>query len=274
MTNGKTFLENTIIFDKGLSLEAIGLYAILKHYSTISDFQIRRDHIKSISGYGETAFRRVWKELKDTSLLLENKKRINGKFEYEFTLSTSDKTTKKANEPRKTSNKKINKEEVVEDLEGQISIDDMSNKDIKISLKNDVQSPEAKELSLEEQISKETGCTHEVAQSSVKYAKEKGANNIKSYAIASINKGFTCASTSGEANTYRSNYASNNSTSFNNFEPRDRSNGNADGNMTYEEIEAQLLGWYNNEPEEIEKTQESTAYDFLKKYGIGSAITN
>ena len=76
MTNGKTFLENTIIFDKGLSLEAIGLYAIIKHYSTISDFQIRRDHIKSVSGYGETAFRRVWKELKDTNLLLEDKKEL------------------------------------------------------------------------------------------------------------------------------------------------------------------------------------------------------
>ena len=71
MTKGNTYLENTILFDKKLSLEGIGLYAILKHYSTIPNFQIQREHIKLISGYGETAFRRVWKELKEANLLIE-----------------------------------------------------------------------------------------------------------------------------------------------------------------------------------------------------------
>ena len=44
--------------------------------------------------------------------------------------------------------------------------------------------------------------------------------------------------------------------------------------MTYEEIEAQLLGWYNDESEEVEEIQENTGYDFLKKYGIDSSISN
>lgn len=86
MTKGKTFVENSVIFDKGLSLEAIGLYAILKHYSTIPNFEIKREHIKSISGYGETAFRRVWKELKSADLLIETKYRVKGEFKFKFSL--------------------------------------------------------------------------------------------------------------------------------------------------------------------------------------------
>ena len=157
MTNGKTFLENTIIFDKGLSLEAIGLYAIIKHYSTISDFQIRRDHIKSVSGYGETAFRRVWKELKNTNLLLEHKKRINGKFEYEFTLSTEECSTAKEIKKSKKEDFKI--------LDRQVTIEEA----------------ETKESTLEEQIADETSAPIEEVKEAIKYAKDNNARDIKAY---------------------------------------------------------------------------------------------
>lgn len=250
MTNGKTFLENTIIFDKSLSLEAIGLYAILKHYSTISNFQIQRDHIKSVSGYGETAFRRVWKELKDSSILVENKTRIKGKFEYKFTLSTSDKTTKESNKPKKSSpKKKDEKSENVEVLEGQYSIDDM----LIGSTETPSQASEGKEVTLEDSIIEATGCTPEVAQASVEYAKGKGVKNIKAYAIASIKGGFTGspASIKTEINPLK----------FNNFEPRE---------YDYDDLEKKLIGW---DKEEVEEIQESTSYDFLKKYDIGSAVT-
>lgn len=253
MTNGKTIIENTIIFDKGLSLEAIGLYAIIKHYSTISNFKIRRDHIKSVSGYGETAFRRVWKELKDTNLLLEHKKRINGKFKYEFTLSTKNFSTEK--ETKKIQHKK----------------EDFKTLDEQVAIEESLQASEAKEANLIDSIIKATGCTIEVAKSSIDYAKQHDANNIKAYAIASINRGFTVACAPNQDNTYRSNYTSNNSKRFNNFETRYRSNRNFYGNMTYEEIESQLLSWYNGEPEEI---GESSGYELLKEYGIDSAIAN
>lgn len=225
MTNGKTFLENTIIFDKGLSLEAIGLYAILKHYSTISDFQIRRNHIKSVSGYGETSFRRVWKELKDSNLLLEHKKRINGKFEYEFTLSTSDRAIKEDNTPKKSTPKKVKTEEKVEILEGQVSIDDMSSVDSENSLQTDVQASESKELTLEEEIVKETSAPIEEVKEAVEYAKDNNARDITAYVKKCL-----------ENNWHKSKRAESkgiNPLKFNNFEARQ---------YDYDSLESQLLG--------------------------------
>lgn len=142
-----------------------------------------------------------------------------------------------------------------------------------ISVEEALQACENKELTLVDSIIETTGCNTEVAQASIDYAKAKGAKNLKAYAIASIKNGFG-ASASSQDNTYRGNYTSNNSKRFNNFEPRDGSQGNVDGNMTYEEIEAQLLGWYNDESEDIEEIQESTSYDFLTKYGIGLSVVN
>ena len=207
MTNGKTFLENTIIFDKGLSLEAIGLYAIIKHYSTISDFQIRREHIKSVSGYGETAFRRVWKELKDTNLLLEHKKRINGKFEYEFTLSTEECST--AKEMKKTK-KNQSKKEDFKILDGQVTIKEA----------------ETKESTLEEEIAKETSTPIKEVKEAVEYAKDNNARDIKAY----VKK---CLENNWHKQTKRAESTRINPLKFNNFEARE---------YDYESLEAQLLG--------------------------------
>ncbi|MCT8975472.1 hypothetical protein N4T77_02560 [Clostridium sp. CX1] len=87
-TKGFTKINNSIIFDANLSLEAIGLYAKLQYLSTIKNFSIKRDYIKSISGYGETAFRRVWKELKDKCVLVESKTRNKGRYEYVYSVKT------------------------------------------------------------------------------------------------------------------------------------------------------------------------------------------
>ena len=222
MTNGKTFLENTIIFDKGLSLEAIGLYAILKHYSTISDFQIKRDHIKSVSGYGETAFRRVWKELKDTNLLLEHKKRINGKFEYEFTLSTEKCST--AKEIKKTK-KNQSKNEDFKILDGQVTIEEA------------LQEAKARELTLEEQIAKETSAPIEEVKEAVEYAKDNNPRDIKAY----VKK---CLENNWHKQTKRAESTRINPLKFNNFEAR---------KYDYESLEAQLLG---NKEVEVEITED------------------
>ncbi|MEG0297443.1 MAG: hypothetical protein RR620_12060 [Clostridium sp.] len=85
---GYSQIDNSILLNKNLSLEAKGLYSIIKHFSTIPNFKIKRSHILSISGYGEKAFRRVWKELKTFGLLVESKVRQGSKWIYSFTLGT------------------------------------------------------------------------------------------------------------------------------------------------------------------------------------------
>ncbi|QXE20466.1 hypothetical protein [Clostridium sp. 001] len=94
MTKGFTKVDNNILLNSSLSLEAKGLYSILKHLSTIPNFIIRRDYVKGISGYGETAFRRVWKELKEKGLLLEAKLREKGRYIYKYVLNTNEEIKK------------------------------------------------------------------------------------------------------------------------------------------------------------------------------------
>ena len=94
MTKGFTKVDNNILLNSSLSLEAKGLYSILKHLSTIPNFIIRRDYVKGISGYGETAFRRVWKELKEKGLLLETKLREKGRYIYKYVLNTKEEIKK------------------------------------------------------------------------------------------------------------------------------------------------------------------------------------
>lgn len=125
-TKGFTKINNSIIFDADLSLEAIGLYVKLQYLSNIDSFSIRRDHIKSISGYGETAFRRVWKELKDKGILIEIKARNKGKYEYVYTL----KTDLSNNTAVTTASIEENKTQHIDSdgnipIEGQMDIDDV-----------------------------------------------------------------------------------------------------------------------------------------------------
>ncbi|MEG0297642.1 MAG: hypothetical protein RR620_13060 [Clostridium sp.] len=83
-----TQVDNSILLNENLSLEAKGLYTIIKHFSTIPNFEIRRSYLLKMSGYGEKSFRRVWKELKTFGLLVESKTRQGSKWIYSFTLGT------------------------------------------------------------------------------------------------------------------------------------------------------------------------------------------
>ncbi|MCB2305857.1 hypothetical protein LGL08_01320 [Clostridium estertheticum] len=123
-TKGFTKINNSIIFDLNLSCEAIGLYAKLQYLSTMENFFIRREHIKSISGYGETAFRRVWKELKDKGVLIENKTRNKGRYEYIYTLKNNETAAKPIATVKKKKPKHIDSDGEVP-LDGQITIDDV-----------------------------------------------------------------------------------------------------------------------------------------------------
>ncbi|MEG0667857.1 MAG: hypothetical protein RR460_04450 [Clostridium sp.] len=83
-----TEVDNSILLNENLSLEAKGLYTIIKHFSTIPNFELRRSYLLKMSGYGEKSFRRVWKELKEFGLLLESKTRQGSKWIYSFTIGT------------------------------------------------------------------------------------------------------------------------------------------------------------------------------------------
>lgn len=155
--------------------------------------------------------------------------------------------SKEQKQPNKIDTKKAPKVGV--DSNGNVPLDGQ------VTVEEVLVEAEAKELSLEEQIANETGCITEIAKSSIAYAKQQGANNIKAYAIASINRGFTGSNLVNGINPLK----------FNNFEPRE---------YDYTLLEKKLLGWDNTNLEEVEEIQESTGYDFLKKYGIGSAIAN
>ena len=80
-TKKKSFVMTDVdfLYDTSLSLEARSLYIIIKSLITIPNFKISREHIKKLSGRGETAFRRVWNELKEKGLLSYVKTKINGK---------------------------------------------------------------------------------------------------------------------------------------------------------------------------------------------------
>lgn len=113
-------------------------------------------------------------------------------------------------------------------------------------------------------IIKATGATEEEAREELRVAKSKeGIKDIIQYTIGTINNKKrnekelekTVANKKQEINPK----------SFNNFPARE---------YDYDDLERKLLGWENTDLEEVEETQESTGYDFLKKYGIGSAIAN
>ena len=147
----------------------------------------------------------------------------------EFTLSTSNKSTKASNKSKETSNKKEIKREKVEMIEDQLDIDDMLDKQV------DEADEHQMKISLVDSIVEVTGCNPEVAQASIDNAKQKNANNIKSYAIASINKGFTISKPANGINPMK----------FNNFEARD---------YDYLSLERKLLGWDDENLESEEKT--------------------
>ena len=123
-TKGFTKIENSIIFDLELTPAAFMLYAVVKHYASIEGFKINREHIKSVSGYGETAFRRAWKELKDKGLLIQGKERAKGKFEYTYYLEGG-KPSKAKDLVSKDDGKIHIDSDGNKTLKGQVTIDDV-----------------------------------------------------------------------------------------------------------------------------------------------------
>ena len=128
-----TKIDNSVLLDKNLSLEAKGLYAIIKYYSTIPGFSLHREHIKSVSGYGETAFRRVWNELKDAGLLEHTKARKNGRINHVFTLVTNtiEKVAKKKTKENVKDHMPVDSDGN-EPIKGQVHVDEVLERNIEL----------------------------------------------------------------------------------------------------------------------------------------------
>ncbi|WP_410506326.1 hypothetical protein ACER0A_002295 [Haloimpatiens sp. FM7315] len=88
--NDYTKIQNFVLFKAGLSSKAIVLYMKLLYlFNLEKNAKIDRMHFKYLSGYGETAFKKAWKELKTKGLVTQTKKRDCGKLTYEYYLKTS-----------------------------------------------------------------------------------------------------------------------------------------------------------------------------------------
>ncbi|WP_045516336.1 hypothetical protein [Clostridium sporogenes] len=212
-TKGFSQIDNRVIFDLGLSGNAFLLYAKIQHHASKKDFELNREHIKSISGYGETAFRKAWKELKDKGILVQTRKRVQGKFIYEYDLNFKV-------EPKKQKKKEVKKEQqkpVDSDgdvpMEGQMYIYDVLE---------DIEEDTSQNILI---VSKETGFNEkesckllEVANNDVdkvlecyKYVlSQKDVKNIFSYTKWSIRNNKTLNNV----------FASNKVDIFNDFEQR------------------------------------------------------
>lgn len=129
-TKGFTQIDNRLMYDLDLSGNAFLLYAKIQHHASKKGFKLNREHIKSISGYGETAFRKAWKELKDKGILVQARKRVQGKFIYEYDLNFKVESKKQNNKDVKSSLIKEKPQKPVDSegnapIEGQMYIDDV-----------------------------------------------------------------------------------------------------------------------------------------------------
>ena len=211
-----TKIDNSVLLDKNLSLEAKGLYAIIKYYSTIPGFSLHREHIKSVSGYGETAFRRVWNELKDAGLLEHTKTRKNGRINHVFTLVV-EKVTKKSKEEVK--DHKPLDSDGNEPLEGQVYIDEVLERNIEL-LKDETG------LNKEQCLEVLNECDNNIVKVLEKWSIVKKLNYQKPfYALVKAIK---------ENWTNNKKEVKKNNSKFFNFESHD---------YDYDELERQLLGW-------------------------------
>lgn len=179
---GFTKIDNSILFDSSLSLEAKSLYAMIQHLSTIPNFCIRRDYVKKLSGYGETAFRRVWKEIKVKGLLIETMLRKKGRYVYAYTLRTNENTTKTTAPAVENKPKHIDSDKNIP-LDGQVNIDDVLEVEKEVPLVNENVAV----------ITEATGFTNSEAIELLKEANNDVSKVIESYSYASKQKNVKSA---------------------------------------------------------------------------------
>lgn len=92
-------VSNSALRDKGLSLKAKGLYALIQSYITIEGFTLYKSMLMKECRESKTAFDSAWKELIDSGYLMRHKVRAEGgMFCYEYELLDT-KEVKNAEKP-------------------------------------------------------------------------------------------------------------------------------------------------------------------------------
>ncbi|EPY2273652.1 hypothetical protein ACXAUS_002520 [Clostridium sporogenes] len=115
-----TQVDNRVLDDENISFEAKGVYTILVRQYSKPEFKLYKSHIQKLTGLGETRFNRAWKELKEKGILTQVKKRVKGKFVYEYILQTAENKEEVKEEPQKPVESEGNAP-----IEGQVYIDDV-----------------------------------------------------------------------------------------------------------------------------------------------------
>lgn len=82
-----TATSNRVLFDENLDMDTRTLHSMINYYLSIPDFTLYKAHIQKKSGVGQTAFNRMWKQLKENGYLVQYKlKGERGVFYYEYEL--------------------------------------------------------------------------------------------------------------------------------------------------------------------------------------------
>jgi len=79
-------VSNSALRNKGLSLKAKGLYALIQSYITLEDFVLYKDFLISLSVGGKKSFQSGWEELKRSGYLKQYRIRKPGGYVYEYEL--------------------------------------------------------------------------------------------------------------------------------------------------------------------------------------------
>ena len=83
---GFTKIENSILFNSNLSLQARVIYAQIKYYSNIPNFKLSKSLILKDSGLSVNTFDKIIKELKEAELIVLNTERKGKKNIYWYCI--------------------------------------------------------------------------------------------------------------------------------------------------------------------------------------------
>ena len=82
-----TAASNVMLFDARLDMDTKTLHNMINYYISIPGFTLYKGHLQKVTGLGQKAFNRMWKQLKETGYLVQHKlKGERGIFYYEYEL--------------------------------------------------------------------------------------------------------------------------------------------------------------------------------------------
>ena len=82
-----TAASNVVLFDERLDMDTKTLHNMISYYISIPNFVLYKGHLQKVTGLGQKAFNRMWKQLKETGYLVQHKlKGERGIFYYEYEL--------------------------------------------------------------------------------------------------------------------------------------------------------------------------------------------